>query len=272
MSRDDKQEKQRSSRDRSLTPNRDIGPLLAGWDYEPGTLNVRKIIGVDGKPKLQMRLDLGLLQMEMTGRPDGVQPHGCESLLDYFEHLLGDHRERTGDEAGFHLTPQQCQQLREEAVMYYHRYLSLFVLGEFDGVVRDTDRNLRVLDMCGQFAVDERDRVVLEQYRPYILMMNARATASIYFRDKRYEEALAAVKKGLRKIKRFFRGIGQEEDFRRSGEAKVLKRFARDINKHIPQDPIVVLTRQLKKAVEAEDYELAAKLRDQISGMQAKAE
>ena len=68
--------------------SKDIVPLLKGWDYEPGTINVRKISGIDGAPKLQMRLDLGLLQMEMSGRPDGVRPHGCESLLEYFESQL----------------------------------------------------------------------------------------------------------------------------------------------------------------------------------------
>src|SRR5215210_485488 len=74
--------------------SKDIVPLLKGWDYEPGTINVRKISGIDGAPKLQMRLDLGLLQMEMTGRPDGVRPHGCESLLEYFESQLKEHRVR----------------------------------------------------------------------------------------------------------------------------------------------------------------------------------
>ena len=44
----------------------DITPVLTDWEYEPGTLNVRKITGLDGLPKLQLRLDLGLLQMEMT--------------------------------------------------------------------------------------------------------------------------------------------------------------------------------------------------------------
>jgi len=53
--------------------SKDLLPLLKGWDYEPGTINVRKINGMDGQPKLQMRLDLGLLQMELDGRPDGVK-------------------------------------------------------------------------------------------------------------------------------------------------------------------------------------------------------
>src|SRR6476646_8876846 len=99
-------------------PSKDITLVLKGWDYEPGTINVRKINGADGQPKLQMRLDLGLLQMEMNGRPDGVRPHGYESLLEYFENKLSDHRRRNGTELGFQITNSDCQSLREEAVMY----------------------------------------------------------------------------------------------------------------------------------------------------------
>src|SRR5688500_7647829 len=193
-----------SGRSQAKSLAKDIGPILRGWDYESGTINVRKIIGLDGQPKLQMRLDLGLLQMEMSGRPDGVRPHGCESLLEYFESQLKEHRTRNGTELGFHLTSAQCQSLREEAVMYYHRYLSLFVLEEFPGVVRDTARNLRVLDWCGKFAVNEQDRLVLERYRPYITMMHVRARASLLFKEKRYTDAMDAVKEGLGKIKDFF--------------------------------------------------------------------
>ena len=29
-------------------PSKDITPVLKGWDYEAGTINVRKINGVDG--------------------------------------------------------------------------------------------------------------------------------------------------------------------------------------------------------------------------------
>src|SRR3954466_4059196 len=103
--------------------SKDIASILKGWDYEAGTINVRKVAGVDGSPKLQMRLDLGLLQMELSGRPDGLRPHEHESLLQYFEAQLKDHEKRYGTDLGFHLTADQCQSLRDEAVMYYHRYL-----------------------------------------------------------------------------------------------------------------------------------------------------
>lgn len=248
--------------------SKDITPVLRGWDYEPGTINVRKVSGADGQPKLQMRLDLGLLQMEMSGRPDGVKPHGYDSLLEYFEAQLADHQRRNGTELGFQITGSQCQSLREEAVMYYHRYLSLFVLEDFPGVVRDTARNLRVLDLCGKYAAEEQDRLVLEQYRPYITMMNARANASILFKDGKHKAALEAVERGLSEIKEFFEQFGQEEAFARSNEVRVLKRFARDIRKKLPVSPAQRLQRKLERAVKDERYEEAARLRDKLAGLQ----
>jgi hypothetical protein len=260
LSRQDKQEFKAASKD--------ITPVLRGWSYEPGVINVRKIHGQDGAPKVQMRLDLGLLQMEMNGRPDGVRPHGCESLLEYFEKQLSDHQSRNGSTTGFHLSESQCASLREEAVQYYYRYLSLFVLEEFPGVVRDTARNLRVLDLCGEFAGDEQDRLVLEQYRPYIIMMNARAQASILQQEGRFAEALATVEEGLGDIKEFFTRFGQEESYARSNEVRVLREFARGIRKKLPVSPVTRLQRKLDKAVKSERYEEAARLRDKIIEMQ----
>src|SRR5579871_4452984 len=100
LSRQDKSEFKSASKD--------ITPVLRGWSYEPGVINVRKIHGQDCAPKVQMRLDLGLLQMELSGRPDGVRPHGCESLLEYFEKQLEDHQSQHGTELGFQLNESQC--------------------------------------------------------------------------------------------------------------------------------------------------------------------
>jgi len=261
LSRQDKQEFKSASKD--------ITSVLRGWSYEPGVINVRKIHGQDGAPKVQMRLDLGLLQMEMTGRPDGARPHGCESLLEYFEKQLTDHRRRNGTEMGFQLNDSQCASLREEAVQYYYRYLSLFVLEEFPGVVRDTARNLRVLDLCSKYADEEQDRLVLEQYRPYIIMMNSRAQASILQSEGKLSAALKAVEEGLDDIREFFSKFGQEEAYGHSNEVRVLRQFARRIRKKLPVNPMEKLQRKLEKAVKSERYEEAAQLRDKIIRMQA---
>ena len=64
--------------------------------------------------------------------------------------------------------------------------------------------NIRVLDLCGKYALSQEDRLVLEQYRPYIVMMNVRAKASILFNQKKYTDALEIVQEGLDSIKEFF--------------------------------------------------------------------
>jgi hypothetical protein len=251
-------------------PTKDITPILRDWTYEPGEINVRKISGADGAPKLQMRLNLGVLQMEMTGRPDGDRPHGHESLLDYFEQELTNHqKDHAGDAEGFHLSGDQCRSLREEAEMYYHRYLSLLVLEDFSGVVRDTARNLRVLDLCGKYATDEQDRLWLEQYRPYIVMMNARAQASIEMRAKHYGQALKTVDSAIKTIRSFYVRFGQEQAFSHSNEVRMLKRLSRQIQSKLPVDPLQRLRRRLERAVKEERYEDAAKLRDALEAKQA---
>ena len=256
-----------SARQPDAGSSKDISHVLKGWDYESGTINVRKVTGTDGSLKLQMRLDLGLLQMELTGRPDGARPHGCESLLDYFEDQLKDHEARNGTDLGFQITGEQCQSLRDESVLYYHRYLSLFVLGEFDGVVLDTARNLRVLDFCGSYAASEQDQLILEEFRPYIIMMNTRAAAFIQFKEKDYKNALVTVHGGLKKIRQFFARFAQEDAYGESSEVKVLRKFAKEIRRKLPVDPLRRLQVKLERAVKEERYEDAAQLRDQLNAM-----
>ena len=79
--------------------DKDISHILKGWGYRPGQVTVRRITGDDGMDKVQLRLDLGLLQMEMVGRPDGKRPHGYESLLHYYQHHLEDHLKRNGTDS-----------------------------------------------------------------------------------------------------------------------------------------------------------------------------
>ena len=210
------------------------------------------------------------LQMEMIIRPDGVRPHGCESLLEYFEKQLADHQSRNGTELGFHLNDDQCALLREEAVQYYYRYLSLFVLEEFPGVVRDTDaESARARPPVRQVTLTtSRICLRLEQYRPYIIMMKARAKASILQVDHKHGEALEAIEQGLADIKAFFKRFGQEESYPQCNEVRVLRQFARGIRKKLPVNPMTRLKRKLDAAVKKERYEEAAQIRDKIIQLQ----
>jgi hypothetical protein len=50
----------------------DLNTILKDWPHENGNIKVRKITGLDGREKLQLRVDLGVLQMEMSLRPNNA--------------------------------------------------------------------------------------------------------------------------------------------------------------------------------------------------------
>jgi len=247
--------------------NLDIGHILDDWPYEHGQISARKIVGEDGKEKIQLRLELGLLQMEVTGHPAGLRPYGHESLLDYYEHLLQRYVQENGSDEQFLLDEDACEQLRNEGVLYYHRYLAEFILEDYRPVVRDASRNLRLMDFCNCYATRESDRQAMEQYRPYVVMMRTRASALLALRDNRPKAALDTVRKGIREIRQCHERLEDPTAASTAGELAILRSLAREIGARIPPDPIKVMKRQLALAVREERYEDAAGLRDKLRAL-----
>ncbi len=242
----------------------DLTDLLKSWPFQQGRINVRSVPGKDGTPKMQIRLELGVLQLEMTGRPDGQTPHGHESLLHYHRSRLVEYSRKTGRAEGFVLTEEECAALRDEAVQYYHRYVGLFVLENFDGVIRDTRRNLEVLDLCRDHASTEQDRGVLEQFRPYITMMRTRAEASKWVAAGEVKSALASIDAGLDEIRAAMDEIGAGDRFDQANEVQLLRGMREMLVPKLPVSQKMELQERLKAAILAENYELAAILRDEL--------
>lgn len=291
----------------------DISKILSEWPFEPGQVNARLIDGDDGEPKIQVRLDLGLIQLNWSGRPDGQKPFGMESLLEYHEaqqeiwamgpqddrpdrwgkkremeegaetagseaegkageeerggaEALGgpEEEDEDGEEGEFSLTGDECRQLRDEAVQYYHRYVALLVLEEYEAVIRDTTRNLRLLEFCGQYAKEESDRTILEQFRPYILMMRARALASMALKDDHPKASVFALDASLEDIQKYFVDRGSPELFEQSAEVEALKGMREALVPRLPVSQKSELKQRLQRAIDQENYELAAILRDEL--------
>ena len=66
-----------------MSRNQSIDRILTDWPYDPGNVNVRIVRGDDSRDVIQMRVDMGLLQMETTGRPDGNRPESYETYFDF---------------------------------------------------------------------------------------------------------------------------------------------------------------------------------------------
>jgi len=250
---------------------KDISPVLEGWDYEPNEIKVRIVKGLDRKEKIQLRLDLGLLQMEIDGRPDGMRPYGKESFLQYYEDLAKRHFRKYGNDTPFCLDARDCMRLQHEAIQYYHRYLSLMKLGDFKRVVRDTRRNIRVFDLVSKYAVNEEVKWGFEQYRPYVIMMLTRALGSISLEKKDYDEALRHVETGVEEILNFYENIGETELAEESFEVQFLYSWGEEIEQSRPLSKFEALQRKLDKAVELENYEWAARLRDELKSITEKS-
>ena len=242
---------------------RDLRTILDGWDFEPGKISVRKIVGRDGREKIQTRIDLGVLQMECAGRPDGLRPQGCESLLDYHEQRLRAHVAMAGTDEDFLLSPEDCRELRHEAYLFYQRYLSSYVLEEFAAVEQDTARNLRVIDLCGRYGASERDRALLQSQRAYVMMMHVRARVQLALAREHPEEALQIAEQGITDLERQY--VDDEEDDSWLREADTLRGLRQEILEKLPEDAPARLLSELERALATEDYERAAELRDRLS-------
>ncbi len=245
--------------------SKDITPVLDGWDHEADELQVRIVAGIDGREKIQMRLDLGLLQMELEGRPDGLRPGGKESWLEVYEARAAETR-ALGD--SYQLDSDDCAELRREGVQYYHRYLALFHLERYDLVARDTERNLRLFRFVREHATRRADKLSLEQYRPYVTMMRTRALALAAIERDAYATALERIDEGIADIKAFLRDYDQDETSGECQELVFLQQWRREIVGRKPDDPLSRLREQLDRAVTGEDYEEAARIRDQIRRME----
>jgi hypothetical protein len=243
----------------------DISPLLNEWEYRPGQIDVRKFKGKDGVEKIQLRVDLGLLQMNVEGRPDGKRPFGHESLLEHYEARLAKHRdEHNSNEDGFQLRGEDCAKLQQEAIQYHHRYICLFQLQDYLGVVRDTDRNLRVFDFVEQYAQSSDLGFALQQFRPQLMMMQTRAKGSIALEANDHSGAIHAVTHGIDQIRAFYRKHSRSELMEQSGEIQSLETWLDELQANRPMTKREKLEKALREAVQREDYEKAAKVRDSL--------
>ncbi|MEQ8843851.1 MAG: UvrB/UvrC motif-containing protein [Phycisphaerales bacterium] len=249
---------------------RDISDILGDWPYDRTRPNIRLIQGEGGDPLLQVRLDLGLLQMHVDGRPDGQTPHNYRSLLEYYESLADDGEvmaEEGGGEDGFELSSEDCKLLREEAAQYYHRYVALLVLNDFDGVIRDTARNLRLIDFLAQHAQEEADARSMLHYRPFIITVRTRALAGQMIRANESKAAVALIDEGLDALQQAFADAGEPEAFEASAERRTLAGMREAIHPKLMPSQSAELEARLERALEAENYELAAILRDEIKSL-----
>lgn len=246
----------------------DISHLLERWEYQPGQVVVRRFKAKDGKEKIQLRVDLGLLQMNAEGRPDGKRPFGHASLFEYYQGRLHKHlAANAGSDDGFSLKPEDCAKLQLEALQYHHRYICLLQLEDYAAVVRDAERNLTVFEFVGKHAESEELAWSLQQFQPQLLMVLTRARATEALQTDDYAAAIEHIEEGVEKIRAFYRESSRGEAAEHSGEIFSLETWLEEIRAKRPLSKREKLEQALHEAVKREDYEKAAQVRDALRNL-----
>lgn len=255
----------------------DITPLLQDWHFKPNDIAVRYVAGRDGKEKLQLRIDLGLMQLELDGRPDGKRIDGRESWLEWHREQQAAHEAENPDGAPYQLDSDSCAELMREGVQYYHRYLGFWHSGRYELCARDTQRNLSLFEFVRNHARSDRDKMQFDQWRPYVTMMHARAVGTPLIELKQWDAATGVVDAAIRDVRQFLLDYDQQEQEENLSELAFLRRWREEIQQAAEQgqnpvakslaeaaDPAARVQAELAAAIEQERYEDAARLRDEL--------
>jgi hypothetical protein len=241
----------------------DIDGALRGWDFKPGVVQARLVQASDNRQIIQMRVDLGILQIETTGRPDGRRPHGCAN---YFEYLKQQTRVAARAGQSFVLSEEQCEEADREFVQYYHRRICWLALRNYPLAVADADHTLEFMDFVHEHSPSEEYTQAHEQYRGFVVFHRTQAAAALAVEQDDPETAIDAIHEGLEKLRAFFASYDAEEHMEDDGMVQQLRKMDRSLRRthHIE----ATLQEQLSEAVAKEDYEKAARIRDEMKSKQ----
>jgi hypothetical protein len=240
-----------------MSDQNDIDHVLRDWPFQPGGISARLVRAGDGRDVLQMRLEMGLLQMETTHRPDGEKPGGADTYLD---HLI---QEAVHWGERFQLSEQQCLEVDREFLQFYHRRVCWMAIGEFERAVGDADHTLDLMDFVRDHSPDEPWVRSHEQYRPLVLFHRTQACAFGQLDKQGAERAIEEINAGLERIREAFADVDGGELLDEESMAQQLRELQQAIREHYEVGR--TLSEQLADAVADEQYELAARLRDEIA-------
>jgi len=240
----------------------DITDILREWEYDSDN-QIRIVQAEDGRQVLQVRQPMGIEQYELDGRPDGKRPFGKDTALEEFQARLENYRQAHGSEDGFELSHEDFATLQGEGVLFYFRYLVLFQIGDFARTARDTEHNLNLFSLVERFGDSDDDRKELLQYKPYVVRMNAIARAMISLHKEMKAAAEEILNGAISTIEDMNDVDTPAFQFERVRSLNYLKATLKQI--HEKQDsPVDGLKSELAAALDEEDYEKAAALRDRI--------
>ena len=239
-----------------IEENQHLDHLLNQWPFDTNNLSVRLVKGEDDRDVIQMRVDMGILQLETNDRPDGYRPEDFGSYLE----LLRKRELRDGE---FVLDDDGCNDVDREFMQFYHRRICWLRLQFYRRAVMDADHTLELMDLAMRHSPDDEWTSTHEQYRPFVWFHRTQAHALAELEDDGAEQAIQAINAGLDSIHAIFVEHDAEEHY----ESDELIVRLQELRESLRREYSVgrTLQEQLDEAIRLEQYEVAAKLRDELA-------
>ena len=217
---------------------------------------------MDHGKKIRIVTDRGTFYFNVDGRPDGgdsVLPNFIEKrslhLRDSFE--------------AFTLSDYDVQSLSEEAFLYRLRREYFFKVGDYARAIRDVNTGIQIIELITLHADNPELRIFFIQFRPDQEIFKRTAEARLAIQQKDYFLARQRVELAAAFVREFSQLHGEAfpEDWLEK-RLEQLKSVYDEFGKMWENDlsplrnSLPSIEQQLKTAIEFEDYERAAELRD----------
>lgn len=225
----------------------DLARLLEGFPYEPGRVVARLVRCADGRTVLQVRLELGVLQMETSGRPDG-RP----SLV-----------EDPAPAPAGRWSPDFAAAVRLEVVQFEQRAVAFLAVGEPVAAVCDAEAALARLELLAGHGPEEEGEWAIAR-RFSVLVLRTRAASAAAIRDARPRDAAGAIDTGLALLREAAAEAGIGDAFEKLADVRALRAMRDSLLPALPPAERAELEARIRAAIARENYELAAILRDEL--------
>ena len=247
---------------------RDIDEALQGWpfDPEPGEVVAREIRARDGRMVLQVRVELGMLQLEVEGRPDGSRPHGFGDYLAYMRHRAASRGlAPAGKAPSWTMNEEHAAEVDREFIQFYHRRVAWLALQRYDRALLDAEHTIALMDFITRHGVDEDYVDKHERFRGLVVFHGTQALTAMALEKRKPDEAIDIVQEGLQGLLKHQTTWLEKHEGEESINDPLIEQLRvleTEIRKNFAVEK--TLKEQLDEAVAHEDYEKAARLRDQI--------
>ncbi len=214
--------------------------------------------------KIRVVTQKGTFYLDVDGRPDGA-----EAILPKY---LKKRAKTVSEECGcFFLDDSDVQQLSEEAFLYRLRREYFFKVGDFARCIRDVNTGIQIIELITAHASNPDLSIFFMQFRPDQEIFRRTAEAKLAIKQKDYSLARQRIELAGAFIREFAHihsdafpetWLEQRLSQLRKVYDDIGEAWENDVSPLRNSPPS--LEEQLKAAIQAEEYERAAEIRDLI--------